>query len=64
MVGPSQMPPAAMTGTVTFEQTSGSSTIVATSRGFLKPPPSPPSTISPSTPASIAFSAAYRLGTT
>ena len=64
MLGPSQMPPAAITGTVTFEQTSGSSTIVATSRGFLKPPPSPPSTTSPSTPASIAFNAASSDGTT
>ncbi len=52
------MPPAAITGTPTFEQTSGSSTMVATSRGFLKPPPSPPSTTRPSTPASTAFSAA------
>ena len=61
---PSQMPPAAMTGTSTREQISGSSTIVATSRGFLKPPPSSPSTTSPSTPASTAFSAARSVGTT
>ncbi len=54
------MPPAAITGTSTCEQTSGSSTIVATSRGFLNPPPSPPSTTSPSTPASTAFSAARK----
>ena len=33
-MAPSQMPPAAITGTSTFEHTSGSSTIVATSRGF------------------------------
>ena len=32
--------------------------MVATSRGFLKPPLSPPSTTSPSTPASTAFCAA------
>src|SRR4029434_10559750 len=31
--------------------------MLATSRGFLKPPPSPPSTISPSTPHSTAFNA-------
>ena len=62
IVRPSQMPPAAMTGTSTFEQTSGSSTIVATSRGFLKPPPSPPSTTRPSTPASTAFRAAASVG--
>ena len=64
IVAPSQMPPAAMIGTSTFERTSGSSTIVETSRGFLKPPPSPPSTTSPSTPASTAFSAARSVGTT
>ena len=64
MLRPSAMPPAAITGTSTFEQTSGSSTMVATSRGFLKPPPSPPSTTRPSTPASIAFSAARSDGTT
>ena len=64
IVAPSTMPPAAMIGTRTFDATSGSSTIVATSRGFLKPPPSPPSTTSPSTPASIAFSAPCRFGTT
>ena len=61
---PSVIPPAAITGTPTFEQTSGSSTIVETSREFLKPPPSPPSTTSPSTPASIAFSAVPSEGTT
>ena len=38
--------------------------MVATSRGFLKPPPSPPSTTSPSTPASIAFWAPRSVGTT
>ena len=62
--GPSTMPPAAMIGTSTFERTSGSSTIVETSCGFLKPPPSPPSTTSPSTPASTAFSAPFSVGTT
>ncbi len=64
MLGPSQMPPAAITGTSTFEQTSGSSTIVATSSGFLNPPPSPPSTTRPSTPAATAFNAAASDGTT
>ena len=58
------MPPAAMIGTSTFERTSGSSTMVATSRGFLKPPPSPPSTTRPSTPASIALRAPRSVGTT
>jgi len=62
--GPSQKPPAAITGTSTFEHTSGSSTIEATSRWFLKPPPSAPSTISPSTPASTALSAPLSVGTT
>ena len=64
MVLPSTNPPAAMMGTSTFERTSGSNTMVATSRGFLKPPPSLPSTINPSTPASTAFNAAWRVGTT
>jgi len=64
MLGPSQMPPAAITGTSTFEQTSGNNTMVATSSGFLKPPPSPPSTTRPSTPAATAFSAADKDGTT
>ena len=59
-----RMPPSAMMGTSTFERTSGSSTMVETSRGFLKPPPSPPSTTRPSTPHSTAFNAAERLGTT
>ena len=62
MVRPSQMPPAAITGTSTCEHTSGISTIDATSRWFLKPPPSPPSATMPSTPASIAFSAAWQVG--
>ncbi len=53
-----------MIGTSTCEHTSGSSTIVATSRGFLNPPPSPPSTTRPSTPASTAFSAVASVGTT
>ena len=61
---PSQMPPAAMIGTSSFARTSGSSTKVETGRGFLKPPPSPPSTTRPSTPASTAFCAARRVGTT
>ena len=64
IVAPSRIPPAAMIGTSTFDTTSGSSTIVATSRGFLKPPPSPPSTTRPSTPASTAFSAPAGVGTT
>jgi hypothetical protein len=38
--------------------------MVATSRGFLNPPPSPPSTTRPSTPASTALRAADRVGTT
>ena len=62
--GPSLMPPAAMMGTSTRERTSGSSTMVETGLGFLKPPPSPPSTTRPSTPASIALSAMSRVGTT
>ena len=64
MVAPSQTPPAAMIGTPTFSRTSGSSTMLITGCGFLKPPPSPPSTISPSTPASTAFIAAFSVGTT
>ena len=61
---PSTKPPAAMIGTSTFERISGSSTIEETSRVFLKPPPSAPSTTSPSTPASTALSAAFNVGTT
>ena len=61
---PSTMPPAATTGRSICEQISGSSTMVETSLGFLKPPPSPPSTTRPSTPAATAFSAASRDGTT
>ena len=61
---PSQMPPALITGTSTFEHTSGKSTMVATSLGFLNPPPSPPSTTRPSTPASTALRAALSVGTT
>ncbi len=38
--------------------------MVATSRGFLNPPPSLPSTMRPSTPASTAFKAAESVGTT
>ncbi len=64
MLRPSQMPPAAITGTSTCEHTSGSRTIDATSRWFLNPPPSPPSATMPSTPASMAFNAAWRFGTT
>ena len=64
IVRPSQIPPAAITGTSTLEHTSGTSTIDATSRVLLKPPPSPPSATMPSTPAAIAFIAACRLGTT
>ena len=64
MVAPSTMPPAAMMGTSTCDATSGSSTMVDTGVGLLKPPPSPPSTISPSTPASTALRAACSVGTT
>ena len=64
MVRPSIMPPAAMIGTSVFEQTSGSNTMDDTSRAFLKPPPSAPSTTRPSTPAAIAFSPAANDGTT
>ena len=64
IVGPSRNPPAAMTGNAIRETTSGTSTIDATGRGLLNPPPSPPSTISPSTPASAAFCAAAKVGTT
>ena len=64
MERPSTKPPAAMMGTSTWERTKGSSTMLATSRGFLKPPPSPPSTTKPSTPQATAFLAAPRLGTT
>ena len=38
--------------------------MVETGRGLLNPPPSPPSTIRPSTPAATAFSAAAMVGTT
>ena len=61
---PSTNPPAAMIGTSTSARTNGKSTMLATSRGFLNPPPSPPSTTSPSTPQDTAFLAAARLGTT
>ena len=64
IVLPSTKPPAAITGIFTFEQTNGSRTIEATPLGFLKPPPSNPSTTRPSTPASIAFNAAESDGTT
>ena len=64
IVEPSTKPPAATIGTSTFDRTSGSSTIDATGSGFLNPPPSPPSTMSPSTPASTAFSAPRSVGTT
>ena len=43
---------------------SGSRTIDVTSRGFLKPAPSLPSTTSPSTPASTARCAPFSVGTT
>ena len=61
---PSHMPPAAMIGTSTRDAISGSSTIVDAPVGALKPPPSLPSTTSPSTPASTAFSAPRSDGTT
>jgi hypothetical protein len=63
-VAPSVIPPAAMIGTSTLDRTSGSSTMVDTGVGLLNPPPSPPSTTNPSTPASTALSAAARVGTT
>src|ERR1019366_5129613 len=53
-----------MTGRSNAEVTDGRRTIDDTGRGFLNPPPSPPSTISPSTPASTALAAARRVGTT
>ena len=62
--GPSQIPPAAMIGTSTRDRTSGRSTMVDTGRGLLNPPPSPPSTTRPSTPASTALRAACSVGTT
>ena len=61
---PSHIPPAAMIGTSVRERISGNSTIVDTGLGFLKPPPSPPSTTKPSTPQSIAFNAMSKVGTT
>ena len=64
MVFPSKKPPAAMTGTSKAVVTDGSRTIVETGRGLLNPPPSPPSTINPSTPASTGLTAARRVGTT
>ena len=64
IVGPSQIPPAAIMGTSVRSRISGSRTMVDTGRGFLKPPPSPPSTTKPSTPASKAFIAMSRVGTT
>ena len=64
MVRPSRNPPAAMTGRSNSAVTDGSSTMVATGRGFLNPPPSPPSTMRPSTPASTALAAARSVGTT
>jgi len=63
-VRPSAIPPAAIIGTSTFSRTSGNSTIEETGCGFLNPPPSPPSTINPSTPASTAFRAALSVGIT
>jgi hypothetical protein len=64
MVAPSVIPPAAMIGTSTWLRISGNNTIDATGVGDLNPPPSPPSTTSPSTPASTAFLAAANVGTT
>ena len=61
---PSAIPPAATIGTSSFDAMSGSSTIDVTSRGFLKPAPSLPSTTSPSTPASTARWAPFSVGTT
>src|SRR5665213_4452624 len=53
-----------MTGRSNAEVTDGRRTIDDTGRGFLNPPPSPPSTMSPSTPASTALAAARSVGTT
>ena len=64
MVAPSVKPPAAMMGKSVRDRTRGRSTRVETSFGFLNPPPSAPSTTKPSTPASMAFRAASRVGTT
>src|SRR6185295_18589311 len=61
---PSHTPPAATIGTSTRDAINGSSTIVDAPVGALKPPPSLPSTTSPSTPASTAFSAPRNDGTT
>ena len=64
METPSMIPPAAMTGRSSAPQICGSRTIVETGFVLLNPPPSPPSTTSPSTPASTAFCAARIDGTT
>ena len=61
---PSQIPPAAITGTSTSATTSGVSTMVDEPWGFLNPPPSTPSTMRPSTPASTALRAPRKVGTT
>ena len=61
---PIRVPPAAMIGTSTFAAISGSRTIDDAPSGFLKPPPSIPSTTSPSTPAAMALSAPRNVGTT
>ena len=63
MPRPSQMPPAAISGTSTRARMACSSTRVETSSGFLKPPPSAPSTTRPSMPASAHFTAASTVGT-
>jgi hypothetical protein len=63
MPRPSQIPPAAIIGTSLRARMPCSSTRVETSSGFLKPPPSAPSTTSPSMPASTHFSAASTVGT-
>ena len=63
MVRPQAMPPTAISG-VRLLADERQRTMVETSFGFLKPPPSAPSTTSPSTPASTAFSAAFSVGTT
>ncbi|CAB4826143.1 unannotated protein [freshwater metagenome] len=64
MERPSAMPPAAIIGRPTRLAMRGSSTIDVTSRGFLNPAPSLPSTTSPSTPESTALSAPLSDGTT
>jgi hypothetical protein len=64
MPRPSQMPPAAISGTSVRSRTPCSSTKVDTSSGFLKPPPSPPSTIQPVDAGIDRLERRERFGTT